>query len=82
VIFQVTSDDVLHGFAIISMGVRLDANPGQMINTPPVTPTRTGSYTVVCVELCGLYHTYMWSAVDVVSSQAFNTWIISQGGHV
>jgi cytochrome c oxidase subunit II len=80
--FDVTSKDVLHGFAIRALGIRVDANPGEMTSTSIVTPSVIGSYTVVCVELCGLYHSYMWSAVDVVSESSFNSWIVSQGGHV
>jgi len=80
--FDVTSDDVLHGFAIRALGVRVDANPGEVSSTPLVTPTRIGSYTVVCVELCGLYHSYMWESVKVVSDAQFNAWITSQGGHL
>lgn len=80
--FVVTSKDVLHGFSIQALGVRVDANPGQTTTTQIVTPTQTGDYAVVCVELCGLYHTYMWSAVKVVSQQAFTAWIQSQGGHI
>ena len=79
--FQVTSKDVLHGFAIRALGVRVDANPGETTTTPIVTPNQVGNYTVVCVELCGLYHSYMWSAVSVVSESSFNSWIVSQGGH-
>jgi cytochrome c oxidase subunit 2 len=79
--FEVTSKDVLHGFAIRDLGVRVDANPGEMTTTSVVTPDQIGSYTVVCVELCGLYHSYMWSAVHVVSESSFDSWITSQGGH-
>lgn len=79
--FSVTSKDVLHGFAIRALGVRVDANPGETTTTSFVTPTQVGSYTVVCVELCGLYHSYMWSSVSVVTSSAFSAWIASQGGH-
>ena len=79
--FQVTSKDVLHGFAIRALGIRVDANPGETTTTPIVTPNQVGNYTVVCVELCGLYHSYMWSAVSVVSESSFNSWIVSQGGH-
>ncbi|GCE20774.1 cytochrome c oxidase subunit II [Dictyobacter kobayashii] len=82
VVFEVTSKDVLHGFAIRSLGIRVDANPGQVTTTTIVTPSRIGSYSVACVELCGLYHSYMWSSVDVVSSSSFNSWIVSQGGHL
>jgi len=79
--FFVTSEDVLHGFAIRDLGVRIDANPGEMTSTPVVTPTVIGNYTVNCVEMCGLLHSYMWEAVNVVNTNDFNTWITSQGGH-
>lgn len=81
VLFNVTSDDVLHGFSIQALGVRVDANPGETTTTPLVTPSQIGSYSVRCVELCGLYHSYMWSSVQVVSVSAFNSWITNQGGH-
>jgi cytochrome c oxidase subunit 2 len=80
--FTVTSEDVLHGFAIRALGVRVDANPGEVTTTPIVTPTQIGQYTVNCVELCGLYHSYMWEAVNVVDDATFNSWILNQGGHL
>jgi cytochrome c oxidase subunit II len=80
--FYVTSDDVLHGFSIRAFGVRVDANPGQVTTTVVTTPTQIGSYTVNCVELCGLLHSYMWEAVNVVSADAFNSWIVNKGGHL
>lgn len=79
--FDVTSKDVLHGFALQAFGMRIDANPGEVTVLPAITPTRIGTYTVRCVELCGLFHSYMWESVKVVSTQDFNAWIISQGGH-
>ena len=80
--FLVTSEDVLHGFSIRALGVRIDANPGEVTTTPIITPTQMGNYTVYCVELCGLYHSYMWQAVNVVDNASFNSWILSQGGHL
>ncbi len=80
--FLVSSEDVLHGFSIRALGVRVDANPGEITTTPIMTPTKMGSYTVNCVELCGLYHSYMWEAVNVVHNTSFNAWIVSQGGHL
>ncbi|HLI69507.1 MAG TPA: cytochrome c oxidase subunit II [Ktedonobacteraceae bacterium] len=80
VIFYVTSKDVLHGFAIRALGVRVDANPGYTTQTSVVTPTQIGTDAVQCVELCGLYHSYMWESVKVVSADDFNSWIIAQGG--
>jgi cytochrome c oxidase subunit 2 len=82
VVFRVTSKDVLHGFSIRAFGVRIDANPGEEVFTSVVIPTQIGDYTVQCVELCGLLHSYMWEAVKVVSKDDFNAWIQSQGGKV
>ena len=79
--FFVTSKDVLHGFAIRDLGVRIDANPGEVTYTPVVIPNVLGNYTVNCVELCGLFHSYMWEAIKVVDQSTFNSWITSQGGH-
>jgi cytochrome c oxidase subunit 2 len=79
--FFVTSTDVLHGFSILNLGVRVDANPGYVTSTSVITPTQIGNYTVRCVEMCGLFHSFMWEAVKVVSASDFNTWIINQGGH-
>ncbi len=79
--FRVTSLDVLHGFEVDGFGVAMDANPGVWVTAPTVTPTKLGSYTTRCVELCGLYHTYMWSQVRVVSASDFATWVAANGGH-
>jgi cytochrome c oxidase subunit 2 len=82
VIFKVTSEDVLHGFSIRALGVRVDANPGETTSTTIVNPTQIGEYQVVCVELCGLYHSYMWEAVNVVDNATFNSWVVDQGGQL
>jgi cytochrome c oxidase subunit II len=79
--FRITSDDVLHGFAIDELGVAMDANPGFWVTAPIVTPTRLGQMTARCVELCGLYHTYMWTQVEVVTSANFTAWVAANGGN-
>ena len=72
---DVTSLDVLHGFEIRAFGVTLDANPGEVLPTQVVTPDKIGTYTVRCVELCGLYHSYMWAPVKVVSGSSYTAWL-------
>jgi len=79
--FRITSDDVLHGFAIDELGVAMDANPGFWVTAPIVTPTRLGEMTARCVELCGLYHTYMWTPVYVVTPAAFSAWAAANGSN-
>ncbi len=79
VIFDVTSEDVVHSFWIVQMGVKIDANPGEVTNIG-VTPDRLGTYTVRCAELCGIYHAYMESQVRVVSAAAFTSWLHASAG--
>jgi cytochrome c oxidase subunit II len=79
--FRVTSDDVLHGFVVDGLAVAMDANPGWWTTAPTVTPTKLGSFSTRCVELCGLYHSYMWSPVKVVSASTFNSWIVANRGN-
>ncbi len=82
VLFRVTSLDVLHGFSIAELGVRQDANPGQWIALPVMTPNRKGRFTTRCVELCGTYHTFMTAPVNVVNGNVFRAWLKKQGAHV
>jgi len=79
--FRVTSLDVLHGFTINGLGVAMDANPGMWVTAPIVTPTRLGNYSARCIELCGLYHSYMWSRVKVVSPASFASWVTENASH-
>jgi len=75
--FRVTSTDVLHGFAIDGLAVAMDANPGWWTTAPTITPTKLGNYATRCIELCGLYHTYMWNPVKVVTASQFNAWVLA-----
>lgn len=78
--FRVTSDDVLHGFGLAALGIAMDANPGEWVSTPVVTPDKAGTFEVRCIELCGLYHTFMSSVVRVVPPASFAAWIKANGG--
>src|SRR5262245_1253427 len=55
VVFNIRSRDVIHDFWVPAFRVKVDAVPGITTHIR-VTPTRTGSYPVVCAELCGLGH--------------------------
>lgn len=54
----ITSDDVIHSWAIPSLGIKLDANPGRM-NHCHIFTNMTGIYYGQCSELCGVGHAYM-----------------------
>jgi cytochrome c oxidase subunit II len=69
-----TSADVIHSFWIPQMGQKQDLVPG--IETSFVlTPTRTGDFTLICTELCGLGHATMRAPVRVVSQSEFGAWL-------
>lgn len=77
VVFHVTSTDVIHSFWVVEMGIKVDANPGQVTQTG-VVPDRLGIFTVRCAELCGLLHAHMETQAHVVSSTDFASWIAGQ----
>jgi cytochrome c oxidase subunit 2 len=79
--FDVTSKDVVHGFWIVQMGIKINANPG-VITTASVTPDKIGVYDIRCSELCGLNHAFMETTVHVLSDSAFNSWLKSQPSRV
>lgn len=63
--FLITSVDVLHSWAIPSMGVKIDACPGR-INSVSVRPTRLGVFYGQCSEICGIGHSYMPIVLETV----------------
>jgi cytochrome c oxidase subunit 2 len=76
--FHVTSTDVLHSFWAYQLGVKADANPGAD-NITYVSTVRTGTFTVRCAELCGIWHGHMADTTAAVVSQAdFTAWIAQQ----
>src|ERR1700732_879043 len=75
--FELHSKDVIHAFWVPAFRVQEDVVPGITTNWR-VTPTRLGTYPVVCNLLCGLGHSLMRSRVHVVAPAQFQTWIKSQ----
>ena len=71
---QITAADVLHNFAVPSLGQRLDAVPGRL-NETWFKADQEGVYYGQCSELCGNGHPYMPITVRVVSEQAYAAWV-------
>lgn len=61
----VSSNDVIHSWAVPSLGIKIDAVPGR-INTCLVTPVRRGTYYGQCSEICGVNHGFMPVTVRVM----------------
>lgn len=65
VIFQVTSQDVVHSFSIPKTNVNMMITPGH-INKTEHTFKQSGSYLVLCNEYCGAGHHYMQMTIEVI----------------
>ena len=68
--FNLRSPDVIHSFWIPEFYFKMDVVPGRD-NTFDMTPTREGTFTGRCAELCGLYHSRMIFKVNVVSPEEY-----------
>jgi cytochrome c oxidase subunit 2 len=53
--FIVTGADVIHSWAVPSLGLKIDAVPGRL-NQTSVLIEREGVYYGQCSEICGVYH--------------------------
>ena len=74
-----TGTDVIHAWAIPAFWIKMDAVPGR-INETSFTVDKTGVYYGQCSELCGIKHSQMPIAVEVVSKEDFATWVRAKGG--
>jgi cytochrome c oxidase subunit 2 len=78
---QTAAADVLHAFAVPALGVKIDANPGQL-NETWFKATKTGTYYGQCSEICGAGHGFMPIEIKVVPKEEFAAWVKAQGGHM
>nr|YP_009160593.1 cytochrome c oxidase subunit II [Ianthocincla ocellata]AKR07214.1 cytochrome c oxidase subunit II [Ianthocincla ocellata] len=69
----VTADDVLHSWAVPSLGVKTDAIPGRLNQTSFLTP-RSGVYYGQCSEICGANHSFMPIVVEAIPLASFENW--------
>lgn len=66
----VTSDDVIHSWAIPSASIKADAIPGR-INQIGLCFIRSGVFYGECRELCGINHSFIPICVEAVSVEVF-----------
>jgi cytochrome c oxidase subunit 2 len=71
------SKDVLHDFYVPQFRAKMDLVPG-IVTYFWVTPTRTGTFEILCAELCGVGHHAMRGTVVVESEADFNRWMGEQ----
>jgi len=72
--FLITSSDVLHSYAVPSLGIKLDGAPGRL-NQVSVNILRTGVYYGQCSELCGINHGFMPIVIEAVHPSCFGEYM-------
>lgn len=70
----ITGADVIHSFAVPSLGLKMDAVPGRL-NQSSFLAERTGTYYGQCSEICGVWHGFMPIVVEAVSVQDYLAWL-------
>jgi cytochrome c oxidase subunit 2 len=72
-IIGVTSKDVIHNLALVPMRIAQDATPGVEAHMWFV-PQKTGTWDIVCGQLCGANHANMRATLEVKHEAEFDTW--------
>ena len=72
--FLITASDVIHSFAVPSLGLKTDAVPGRT-NEAWTRIDKLGVYYGQCSEICGVNHGFMPIAIEVVTKEEFEQWI-------
>jgi cytochrome c oxidase subunit 2 len=74
IVFKMHSQDVIHSFWVPQWRIKKDNVPG-ITTTAVVTPTKTGTYQLICTELCGFGHSSMRAKVIVEPQSKFDKWV-------
>ena len=69
--------DVLHDFYVPQFRAKMDMVPG-MVTYFWFTPTREGTFEMLCFELCGTGHYAMRGSVVVEEESVFRAWLQEQ----
>jgi len=75
--FSIQSADVIHSFAVPSLGLKCDAYPGRL-NQVSALINRFGTFYGQCSEICGMLHSSMPIVLQSVSLEKFLTYIKDQ----
>nr|QFI35949.1 cytochrome c oxidase subunit II [Rasbora pauciperforata]UQJ79442.1 cytochrome c oxidase subunit II [Rasbora pauciperforata] len=69
----VSAEDVLHSWAVPSLGIKMDATPGRL-NQSTFMVLRTGVFYGQCSEICGANHSFMPIVIEAVPLEGFESW--------
>nr|AAF31687.1 cytochrome oxidase subunit II [Helobdella robusta] len=71
---MLTAADVIHSWAIPSLGVKMDAIPGRL-NQSTFMVLLPGIYYGQCSEICGVNHSFMPIAIEAIQLKDFIKWL-------
>jgi cytochrome c oxidase subunit 2 len=71
------SIDVVHSFYVPEFRTKMDMVPG-MVSYVWFIPTRTGTFEILCAELCGAAHFNMRGKVVVDEEKEYQAWVKKQ----
>nr|YP_010925338.1 cytochrome c oxidase subunit II [Leptychaster arcticus]WKD83337.1 cytochrome c oxidase subunit II [Leptychaster arcticus] len=70
----ISSSDVLHSWAIPSLGIKMDAVPGRL-NQVNFFISRCGLFYGQCSEICGANHSFMPIVLESINFSNFENWV-------
>ena len=73
----ITSADVLHSWAVPSLGVKIDACPGRL-NIVSIYIDRVGVFYGQCSEICGVNHGFMPIVVHTILPESYLSFVESK----
>ncbi len=71
------SKDVLHNFYVPQFRAKMDMVPG-LVSYLWFTPTKVGTYEIICAEYCGTSHSQMRGIVVIDERTEFQAWLDDQ----
>jgi cytochrome c oxidase subunit 2 len=71
------SVDVVHDFWVPEFRAKMDLMPG-LVTRYWFTPTRTGTFEILCAGFCGIGHPQMRASVVVEDEAAYQAWLKKQ----
>ena len=74
---DMTSQDVIHSFAVPAFRIKQDILPGRYVETG-FRATKIGAFHLFCTQFCGTAHSAMVGSVVVMSKPDFAAWLTAQ----
>nr|WMQ72179.1 cytochrome oxidase subunit II [Tibicinoides rubrovenosa]WMQ72180.1 cytochrome oxidase subunit II [Tibicinoides rubrovenosa]WMQ72195.1 cytochrome oxidase subunit II [Tibicinoides rubrovenosa]WMQ72207.1 cytochrome oxidase subunit II [Tibicinoides rubrovenosa] len=71
---MITSMDVLHSWAMPSLGIKVDAVPGRLNQTSTII-NKPGLIYGQCSEICGSNHSFMPIVIESINNNTFLNWL-------